>query len=572
MRSALLLAALAALQTLGCSVVVGGAVNDPCATNDDCKALGFVNATCNQTSKQCEVSGGAACTTDDDCTDAALPKCDTATNVCVAATGCETSEECEAQNGGKPSYCRPDTKTCVQLTSEDCAQVLGNYKDPNAIVVGFLGPLVGADASTGLPIHNGAKLALHELETNVIGLPGGANGKPRPIAMVCCDDLSAPEANPRRAAKHLVSDIGTQAILGPAFSGIMIETATGITIPAGVLTISASATNPSITNLADNGLVWRTCPSDAIQAIPLAGLVTSLEVQVRAEQSLMAADQIRLAMAVKGDAYGTGLADVVTPLLTFNGKSAADNADNFARVDYADPSGNPNPDLSNEITQIVALKPQIILMFGTTEAAKNLYIGIETAWNDLNPMPPRPYYLFPDGGKVSELTDGIGADDDRRKRVRGTVPGVASELYGAFKLRYKAYIKNEPLAYADTGYDAMYLLAYGMLAVGDKPITGIALADALKKMSKGTPVDAGPTSGNINKAFDAIQSSGEIDYNGASGPLNFDPKTGEAKADIDIWCIGRNAQNMPVFLSSGAHFDANTSKIVGTYNDQGQCD
>lgn len=572
MKSAFLLAALAALQTVGCSVIVGGAVGDACATNDDCATLGFVNATCNQTTKVCEPAAVTTCTSDAECTDAAFPKCDTANGVCVAATGCDTSEECEANNGGKPSYCRPDTKTCVQLTSEDCAQVLGNYKDPNAIVIGFLGPLVGADASTGLPIHNGAKLALHEIETNAVGIPGVNNGPTRPLAMVCCDDLSAPENNPRRAAKHLVTDVGVQAILGPAFSGITIETATNITIPAGVLTISASATNPSITSLPDDGLVWRTCPSDAIQAIPLAGLVTSLETQVRAEQGLMAADQIRVAMAVKGDAYGTGLADVVTPLLTFNGKGASDNGENFLRADYDDPAGNPDPDLSQVITQVITQKPQIILMFGTTEAAKNLFIGIETAWNDLNPMPPRPYYLFPDGGKVSELTDGIGADDDRRKRVRGTVPGGASELYGAFKLRYKAYIKEEPLAYADTGYDAAYLLAYGMAAVGDKPITGASLSDALKHMSKGTPIDAGPTNGSINKAFDAIQSSGEIDYNGASGPLNFDPKTGEAKADIDIWCIGRNAQMDPVFLSSGAHFDANTSKIVGTYNDQGQCD
>ena len=316
--------------------------------------------------------------------------------------------------------------------------------------------------------------------------------------------------------------------------------------------------------------MWRTCPSDALQAIPLAGLVTPLETQIRAEQALMASDKIRVAMAVKGDAYGTGLGDAVTPLLMFNGATAANNGENFQRFEYADPSGNPNPDFSEIITNIVTMKPHVVLMFGTTEAAKNLFDGIEAAWGDLNPMPPRPYYLFPDGGKVVELTDGVGADDEKRKRVRGTVPGVASELYGAFKIRYQSYIKEDPLAYADTGYDAAYLLAYSMLAVGNKPLTGVAISDAMKKMSKGTKLDTGP--GNINKAFDAIQSSGEIDYNGASGPLNFDPKTGEAKADIDIWCIGRNAQGKATFFSSGQHYDAEGDMIVGTYNDQGQCD
>jgi len=545
MKSAMLLAALAAISTLSCSVIVGGDVNDACATDDDCKALGFVSAVCNQETKICEPG--------------------------AAAGECTTAEECEASSG-KPSICSAEKK-CVTLTTEDCAQVLGDYKNPNAIVIGFLGPLVGADASTGLPIHNGAKLALHEIETQAVGLPGGPNNAPRPIVMVCCDDLSAPESDPLRAAKHLVNDVKVPAILGPAFSGITIDTAKNVTIPAGVLTISASATSPSITGLQDNGLVWRTCPSDALQAIPLAGLVTPLEAQIRMEQMLdPMTDKIRVAMAVKGDAYGTGLGDAVTPLLKFNDASAAANGENFKRFEYDDPSGNPNPDFSEIITNITTMKPHVILMFGTTEAAKNLFDGIEAAWGDLNPMPPRPYYLFPDGGKVVELTDGVGADDTKRKRIRGTVPGVTSELYGAFKLRYQSYIKQDPLAYADTGYDAAYLLAYSMLAVGDKPLTGIAISDAMKKMSKGTPIDAGPTNDEINKAFQAIQSAGEIDYNGASGPLNFDPKTGEAKADIDIWCIGRNAEGKATFFSSGQHYDAQSEAIVGTYNDQGQCD
>lgn len=568
MKRALVLAALVASQTFGCSVIVGGAVNDSCQTDADCKTLGFANAICNATKNQCEPIAAVSCSSDADCMSQPGTTCDTNKKQCVAKGACQTAADCEKANNGAPSICLPD-KTCAQLTSPDCTQVLGNYKDPNAIVLGFLGPLVGADASTGIPIHNGAKLALHEIETGAVGLPGGAGGKPRPIAMVCCDDLSGPMDDPYRAAKHLVSDVKVPAILGPAFSGVYINTAKNITIPAGVLTISASATSPAITDLMDNGLAWRTCPSDAIQAIPQAGLVSTLETQVRSEQMLMASDQIRVAMTVKGDAYGTGLANAVTPQLTFNGKSASDNGDNFKRVDYPDPMGNEMPDLSKQIADVVSFRPHVVLLFGTTEAAKFLFAGIEKAWDDLAPMPPRPYYLLPDGGEVKELTDAIGANDELRKRVRGTVPGVQGSAYGAFKLRYKAFIGEDPLAYSDTGYDAAYLLAYSLVAVGNKPITGASISDGLKHMSKGTPIQTGPD--DINKAFGAIQAAGEIDYNGASGPLNFDPATGEAKADIDIWCVGRNAMKQATFFSSGAHFDATQNKIVGTYNDKGQC-
>lgn len=541
MRIALTIGALAALQTLGCSVIVGGSVDDGCESDADCAALGFVSASCDAEQKIC-VPGGAAT--------------------------CETTDECEALNGGKPSICRAD-KTCAPLTSEDCTEVFGDYKDPGAIVLGFLGPLVGDAKSTGEPIRNGAKLALNEIKNNG-ALPALSGGAPRQIAMVFCHDLGAPEENPYRAAKHLVNDVRVPAILGPAFSGVAINTAKTVTIPGEVLIISASATSPSITDLADEGLVWRTCPSDALQAIPLAELVPPIEQQVRAEQMLAPTDQIRVAMTVKGDAYGSGLADAVTPKLLFNGgKTAVENGDNFKRVDYGDPSTT-MVDYSTVIAEVIAHKPHVVLLFGTAEAAAEVFDGIEAAWGDISPAIPRPFYLLPDGGKVADLLEKVGDNDDRRKRVRGTVPGVSGALYDAFKLRYKAFIKEDPLAYAETGYDAAYLLAYSVVAAKEKAITGPVVVDGLKRMIKGTAISAGPT--EINKAFQALDAAGEIDYAGASGPLNFDTATGEAKADIDIWCMARNANNAPVFVSSGQRYDAALGKVVGTYNDMGQCD
>ncbi len=255
-------------------------------------------------------------------------------------------------------------------------------------------------------------------------------------------------------------------------------------------------------------------------------------------------------MTVKGDAYGTGLADAVTPRLTFNGKSAVDNEDNFARIDYPDPSTGASVDYATVIAGVIALKPHLVLLFGTTETANELFDGIEAAWGDIAPPAPRPYYLAPDGGKVAELLQKIGNDDDRRRRVRGTVPGGASALYDAFKIRYEAFINEDPLAYSETGYDAAFLLAYASLAIGDKPLTGPNLAEGLQHMSKGTGIDVGPL--DINKAFDALRSAGEIDFTGASGPLDFDAATGEAKADIDIWCVGRNTSDEVVFLSSAS--------------------
>lgn len=545
MKTALFLVALAALNVAGCSVIVGGGVSDSCEDDSDCADLGFSGASCDLTKKQCVVSGGGA--------------------------ACETADECVSQNGGKPSICSSEKK-CVQLTSADCAEVFGDYKKPDAIILGYLGPLVGGDASSGVPIDHGARLALNEIKQSVVGLPG-PNNTTRPLAMVFCNDANGANDGDR-AAKHLANDVKVPAIVGPAFSGDTIRIAKDVTIPAGVLLMATSATSTQITDLADSGLVWRTCPSDALQAIPFAALVGPLEEAIRTDQMLMPADQIRITMTVKGDAYGTGLADAVTPQLSFNGKSAADNDTNFRRIAYEDSA---DVDYTTVVSQVVDKNkpPHIVMLFGTTEIVTNLLTGIEDAWDSLNPQPPRPYYLMPDGGKVDELIEAIGGDDGLRKRIRGTAPAVGGALYDGFSLRYKAYFASdpeysEPGAYAENGYDAAYLLAYAILAIGDKPVSGANINDGLKKMSKGTSINAGST--DINKAFSALQSTQEIDFNGASGPLNFDPKTGEARTDIEVWCVGRDEEMNAGFESSGQEYDAVKDEIVGNYNDKMQCD
>lgn len=459
---------------------------------------------------------------------------------------------------GTPAICRPN-KGCVTLTSQDCTEVTGDHRDDGAVLVGFMGPLVGEYASIGVPIKQGAALAFDEIRKNVVGLPSTTGGKPRPLVMVSCHDLDDAE----RAAHHLVDDIGVPAIIGPAFSGITIKVTTKVTVPAGVLTISASATNPGITSLADNGLVWRTVASDAIQALPLAALVPGIEAQVRAQLKLMPTEKIKLALAVKGDAYGTGLADAVSAQLKFNGASPSDpaNTNFFKRFDYDD-GENKNYDFAPVVTSIKDFAPHVLLVLGTNEGITKIMGGVESAWPTTGTPPPRPRYLFPDGGRLPELTMATMANEDLRKRVLGTVPGRKAALYDAFKIRFKGANGADPGTYSENAYDAAYLLAYAAAAAGSAPLTGANLAAGLKKtVPPGTPTDVGPN--QLSKTFPILESGNSIDFAGASGPLDFDLDTGEAKADIDIWCVDRDNMGATVFVSSGGYYDATKGTIEG---------
>src|SRR5262249_21007055 len=102
-------------------------------------------------------------------------------------------------------------------------------------------------------------------------------------------------------------------------------------------------------------------------------------------------------------------------------------------------------------------------------------------------------------------------------------------------------------------YDAAYLIAYAVIALCAKDVTGASLADALRRtVPPGPRVDVGPNA--INDAVMSLRSGTNIDFNGASGPLDFDVATGDAEADIQVWCLDVDATGKATsFKDSGLY-------------------
>lgn len=514
------------------------------------------------------------CTVDTDCeargTAFAGSRC--VEGVCVApgGSGCTTNQECLTSLGDY-HVCNKGKGTCVSLLSTECTTVEGDYADDAAFIFGSILPTQGADAPTGRPIENSIRLAVGDFETVSNGLPPVAPGAPtRPIVLVGCNDGSDTDTAVL-AARHLVDDVGVSAIVGAAFSGITIKVATEVTIPAGVLLISPSATSVAITSLVDGGLVWRTSPSDVFQASALAEYVPLLEQTVRAELGLAAGEPVRLAILHKGDAYGTGLGGALEKVLQLNGASALDgsNQDNYVRFDYGnpdDPGVNPTK-YAEAVATALDLAPHIILVFGTNEGVVDVFEPIEQQWGAVQPAPGyKPRYLFSDGGLINDLWDYVGANDELRQRIGGTVPGTDNILFKSFKSQYTT--KNTDGTSPDVfgaagGYDATYLLAYAAVTLGSTPISGAGLASGLGKMIGGSSVDVG--SSGINDALAPLLAGGAIDFNGASGPLDFDLTTGEAPSDIQIWCLPKDgAGKAQAGAPSGQFYNAATGALEGS--------
>jgi branched-chain amino acid transport system substrate-binding protein len=534
-RRAWLVPCVVALAAIACASGGGSHALD-CATDADCVAKGgdFVGAVCSDQHQ------------------------------CVAPMPCTTNQACIDAHAGAPWICRKRDNRCASLLSTDCTTLLAQPSDvanDDTVWFGILFPLIGEDRSGSLPDLNGVDLARRDFNTTTNGLPALVPGRPpRPFAFVTCDD----SADSVRAATHLTDDVGVPAIIGPSYSGDLITVATEVTIPKKVLVISSSATSPFITNLPNkNGLVWRTCPSDVEQSVALSlVLSTYVEPSLRATGGPLTGDApLRLAVVHKGDAYGQGLSDGLFQQLLFNGKSAADNGTNFRSFNYGDPrAADAEAQFQTTVQGLVDFRPHVVVLVSTVEGTTKVLDPLETAWP---PGVARPHYMLSDGNQVPELIAAATGNDDLRRRVIGTIPGSTGPLYQAYAAHYLATFSDgtTPTSFSGNAYDAAFLLAYATVAVGARPLTGPALSRGLTRLvPPGVAINAGSQS--IGDAFEVLQTGQNADYAGTSGPLDFDITTGEALADIQVWCIAGGAA--PAFVTSGAFYSATTKALEGT--------
>ena len=114
------------------------------------------------------------------------------------------------------------------------------------------------------------------------------------IKIESADDGSTP-TSAVNAARKLIGD-GATCIAGSIQSASTIAIANGATVPAGVAQIAPASTSATITDLDDNGLVFRIAPSDVLQGPVLAA---ALQKEIGKGKTV--------SFAARNDAFGAGL-------------------------------------------------------------------------------------------------------------------------------------------------------------------------------------------------------------------------------------------------------------------------
>lgn len=523
---------------------------DKCKADSDCVRLGpaFENSVC-------DVDRGLCVQTQ--------------TNANKPVAGCTSNAQCLAESSGQPAICRKSDQQCVPVLSDDCVQVqadASDLADDNVILVGTILARNGVTSAAAKAIEDAMDLARRDFKTATPGLPPATvGGKQRPLVLVNCDET----ADPVRAANHLV-DLGVPAIIGAYYSSSTIKIASTVTIPQGVLLVSPASNSPLITSLSTSSprLVWRTVPSDLIQASVVPQVVsTVLEPDIRKE---LGNDRpVKVAIVHRGDAAGVGISQGIIPKLKFNNKTAVSNGDNFIEVDYGDPldkANNPDPTIkyAEAAAKLLAFQPQIAIAVGvTSEVVNSIFTPLEQQWVLAS---YRPRYLLANNTLQSQDTlNFIGSNANLRHRVLGHIAGASGQAIDALHFRFNSTYQSSYTGLVPFAYDSVYLVALGIVANGPNPLTGSNLATSLSKLlPPGPTVNVGVD--EISSAYGFLTHGNSIDLNGVSGPMDYNPSTGDAESDVQIWCAGVDSTTGAAkgYQNSGLYYNAKAGALQGS--------
>lgn len=424
------------------------------------------------------------------------------------ASGCSSTAQCIADNGGLPYVCGADG-ACLSLMSPDCTRILGDVADladERVVVVGVMAPLSGAGAAIGQQQVDAIELALGELDEVVGGLP--VDGEPAPVVAVVCDELPAPAA----AAAHLVDGVGARLVLGPSGSEAVAAAATGV-VATGALLLSPSADGPDLPAIADDGLIWQAA-SVARHGEAMAAVVARVEGQLPAGEH-------RLALVVDADdARMAAVADAFLAAVTLNDRSGPANAESGSLIQLVvspeDPTAAAAAILDLDADLVVAAAP---------EALSALVDGVETAGA------PR-WIAGPSPEAVGSIVDAVG---ERLLVVQTGAPSDRSAL-DPFSVRFASATSASPAFAASEAYDGAYLGLLALAATGTAEADGEAIAAAIPRL-----IGAGPRTllgpADLAAVLATLAAGGGVDLVGTAGSLDAELGTGSAPRSHQVLCV-----------------------------------
>ncbi len=345
----------------------------------------------------------------------------------------------------------------------------GHSKDIKlGILYGFTGPI---ESLTG-PMAAGAELAMKEVTDSGMLLDGAKVSGERGDSGCIDNGLAV------ASAERLIAD-GVKGIVGADCSGVTGAVLQNVAIPNGMVMISPSATSPGLTTMEDNGLFFRTSPSDARE-----GEVMAEVLQERGVKSI--------ALTYTNNDYGKGLADAIqTSFEAVGGEVTIVAAHEDGKADY-----------SAEMGALASAGGDLLVVAGYLDqgGAGIIKAALDSGAWDTFGLP---------GGMIGDnLPKTIGPDlDGSYGQIAGSEGKGIDTLV---EMAGDAFDATSP--YTPEAYDAAALIMLAMQAAGSAEPGDYK--DKILDVANAPGEKIYP--GDLGKALEMIKNGEDVDYVGAS--------------------------------------------------------
>lgn len=348
------------------------------------------------------------------------------------------------------------------------------------VLLSFTGPIESLTPAMAA----GAEMAISEVSGDA-NFMDGSTVEPVRADATCVDAAAA-----TTAAERLVTSDGVTAIMGADCSGVTTAVLANVAVPNGVAMISPAATSPALTDAEDNGLFFRTAPSDARQGEVLATILS--------EKGMS-----EVAVTYTNNDYGKGFADAF--------EAAFQDAGGTITLSAAHEDGK--ADYSAEVGALASAGGDALVVLGYVDqgGAGIIQSALDSGAFDT--------FALGDGMIGDSLTERFGTDIDG---TVGTAPGSDNEGGSMFAEMASGAGIDGTSVYAGESYDAAALLLLAMAKAGSTSASDYAGEVMGIANAPGEPI----LPGELAKALQIIADGGDVDYQGATGVELVEP--GEA--------------------------------------------
>lgn len=386
------------------------------------------------------------------------------------------------------------------------------------VIIGAVLPLTGPLAPFGRSAH-----AAMEVAADAVNESGGIAG--RRIDLRVADSEGQP-GTALVVAADLIDNKGAIALLGPLTSAAARPIAVKLAVRRGVPMVAIGATARGLEALGDSGLVFRILPGDAHQAVALANYAINL------------AGRTHLSCLFLRNSFGANMAQTYVlwaeqRQLETGACLPYDPDTNIASLEEA------LAEQPGEALLIVGAAPDAVgLVARLAEGSEDRLLLLSEGLRDrslIGALSPAAQARVAAAGAFIDRegpawADVVGAARERQVQMQAEGDGTGDPVDGL----PPSVVGDESAEalIAAASFDAMITLALALEQRTANPES--SLRDAIITVSAPPGEKMGPAS--IAAAFEAVRAGTDIDYDGASGPIDLDRK-GEPVSLIGIWRI-----------------------------------